>query len=124
MPFKIPSEYRSRRGQDLPPNNNEPRPMPWKIIFLTVGLVFFTGLLALLQNFSAYFAGSIVGKPSYILSGYNCPEAGYKFKVSPVPDLFSYQEGDADYNRREMVRINKKNHGLTSWYSYDKGFDE
>jgi len=102
----------------------EEQALPWKGMLLVVALVFMTGLMYLAQGFGTYLTGSIVGQPSYLLDGYNCPQANFAFDVSPIPELFDYSKSDMDYNRRELQRINKKNHGLTSWYSYNKGFNE
>lgn len=124
MPFKPPKNHKKKGSGRPAPHHHDERPMPWKMMFLIVGALFFTGLLALLQNYSAYFSGSIVGQPSYILAGYNCPQSSFSFESSPVPDLFEYRKGNTDFNRRELLRINKRNHGITSWYTYDKGFDE
>lgn len=98
--------------------------LPWKKIFIGVSLFFFTGLMFLLQEFGSFFTGSIVGTPSTLLEGYACPTSNMTFEVSPVPDLVGFQKGNTEFNRKELLRINKKNHGLTAWYSYDKGFNE
>lgn len=98
--------------------------LPWKKILAVVSLFFFTGLLYLLQGYGNYFMGSIVGQPKYVLEGYNCPTAGFAFEASPVPLLFSYTKGDTEANRKELLRINKKNHGLTAWFTYDMAFSE
>ncbi|MGE3341782.1 MAG: peptidoglycan DD-metalloendopeptidase family protein [Candidatus Altimarinota bacterium] len=100
------------------------KPFPWKQILIGVGLVFLTGLVYLMQQYSAFFAGSIVGTPKYVLDGYSCPPSSFAFDVSPIPALFSYTKGNAEANRKEMARINKKNHGLTAWFTYDMGFNE
>src|SRR5690606_26211140 len=100
------------------------KPFPWKQILIGVGLFFLTGLVYLMQQYSAFFSGSILGAPKYVLEGYSCPQASFAFEVSPVPNLFSYSKGNAEANRKEMLRINKKNHGLTAWFTYDMGFNE
>jgi hypothetical protein len=114
MPRKTPLRGPSAHHESL----------PWGKMFLGVGLVFLTGMMFLLQGMGDYFQGSIVGQPTTLLSGYNCPVSDKAFAVSPIPDLFNYSKGNTESNRKEMLRINKKNHGLTSWYSYDKGFNE
>jgi hypothetical protein len=105
-------------------SNKHKESLPWKQMLLVVGLVFLTGIMYLFQSYGDYFMGSIVGQPTTLLSGYNCPVSNKAFSVSPIPDLFSYTRGNTEENRKEMLRINKKNHGLTSWYSYNKGFNE
>ncbi len=104
--------------------SSQEKPLPWKQMLLGVSLVFLTGVMFLMQNLGSYFQGSIVGQPTTLLSGYTCPVSDQAFAVSPVPDLFSYTKGNTEANRKEILRINKKNHGLTAWYSYDKGFNE
>lgn len=107
------------------PQGRRPQdPLPWKGIFLVIGLVFLTGVMYLVQSMGDYFMGSIVGQPSTLLSGYSCPTSDRAFAVSPVPQLFSYTKGNTEANRKEMLRINKKNHGLTAWYSYSRAFNE
>lgn len=98
--------------------------LPWKKILAVVSLFFFTGLLYLLQQYGSFFMGSIVGQPSYVLENYSCPTTGFAFESSPVPELVSYRKGDTDFNRKEMLRINKKNQGFTAWFTYDMAFNE
>jgi hypothetical protein len=105
-------------------NYSSEKPFPWKQILIGVGLFFLTGLVFLMQQYSSFFSGSIVGAPKFVLDGYSCPQSSFAFDVSPVPGLFSYTKGNAEANRKEMARINKKNHGLTSWFTYDMGFNE
>ena len=83
-----------------------------------------SGLMWIMQDYSSYFTGSIVGQPGSLLSKYSCPSSDAAFEVSPIPELFGYQKGNTNYNRQELLRINKKNHGITAWLSYDKGFAE
>ncbi|MDF2379696.1 MAG: peptidoglycan DD-metalloendopeptidase family protein [Candidatus Gracilibacteria bacterium] len=116
------NSQKTRFGRDQ--RNNQPDSLPWLKMLLVVGLVFFTGLTYMVQQFGDYFTGSIVGQQVSLLSGYNCPQSNAAFEASPIPDLFAYQKGNNDYNRRELLRINQKNHGLTAWMSYDKGFAE
>jgi|CXWL01.1.fsa_nt_gi murein DD-endopeptidase MepM/ murein hydrolase activator NlpD len=100
------------------------QPLPWKQILILVALVFLTGLVYLFQQYSAYFAGSILGQPKMVLEGYSCPKAGFAFEISPVPGLFSYTKGNAEANRKEMLKTIKKNQVFTSWFTYDLAFNE
>ncbi|MDP3975891.1 MAG: hypothetical protein Q8P95_03155, partial [bacterium] len=98
--------------------------LPWKKIFLIVGLVFFTGLTQLLQQHGDFLAGEIIGEHKTVLHDFSCPRSGYTFEVSPVPGLFSYRKGDLAFNRSELLRLNENNMGLTAWFTYAVSFDQ
>lgn len=108
----------------FPKGSSTSEPLPWMAILLVVSMFFFTGFTFLFQEYGSYLTGSIVGQKTTLLGSYSCPTSGAAFEVSPIPDLFSYQKGNLDFNRRELLRINKKNQGITAWFSYDKGFQE
>ncbi len=98
--------------------------LPWKKMLIVALFVFFTGFAYLAQEYGSYFLGSIIGAPKTVLQDYTCPNASFAFEVSPVPGLFAYQKGNSEFNRKEILKLNEKNYGLTAWFSYDKAFAE